>query len=618
MHDDTFEESSPEWISEAVTETAAPIPPYQDAIVQFITSLSELEHTLQDYPAIYENVFRGTEEWRRLLQQKLLVPACDQGCLIVAIAGGTNTGKSTLFNVLVGERISAACSTAAATCAPVLVTAEGNVEAALRGDLLPYFLPCELHTPEDATRRGLPENVLWVGSSARLPEYLALMDTPDIDSIEQHNWQVADEIRAAGDVVVAILTPEKYKDARVVEFFRRAHATGRLVIPVMNKANVRNHFETARLQLAEFKRDVGLDHVPCFAVPFDFEVEINACREIESLDGGPPLLDYLLGLDHVAIKHSVYRATLAYVLDEAHRFVQQLLELRGRLEAIPSSFEKRAVAFASGYHPQPGVSFSMLLHEQVRAQRSALIQRISSINDAIYRGIVPAAGFLRRHVLRLPSAGTLSEAERIGLMRNHHKAHIAQIVNNYGALLFESARDMDPMVGSSILSSLLEIDMEAALAQVLEAMLGHEACDLSEEFKAHVAHTVADWWENHPDLRKLLLELDAFFVLAPTALMLPVAAFTAGVGAPEILALASPLAGEFVARIIEGRYAEKWVGLLQPWQEEQRQKLATLMQEHLMKPAVQTLRAALASLTTGHIEALGRLVEQCHQDLQQS
>ncbi|MCK5861953.1 MAG: 50S ribosome-binding GTPase, partial [Candidatus Hydrogenedentes bacterium] len=200
---------------------------FQNGISGFNEVLCAFAGVLEDYPRLRDAVFEGCEEWRRLLSHKLAPQLSGDGCLVVAVSGGTNTGKSTVFNMLLRDRKSAACSTAAATCAPVLASSGLRSTAALEGLILPEFSALPLEVPEDATRYEMEEDTLWVTTSSTLPDSLALLDTPDVDSIEKRNWKVADHIRAAGDVIVAVLTPEKYKDARVVDFFRQAHASGR-------------------------------------------------------------------------------------------------------------------------------------------------------------------------------------------------------------------------------------------------------------------------------------------------------------------------------------------------------------------------------------------------------
>ena len=57
---------------------------------------------------------------------------------------------------------------------------------------------------------------------ATVPENLLLLDTPDIDSDAPVNWRRADTIRRTADVLIAVLTEQKYNDAAVKQFFRMA------------------------------------------------------------------------------------------------------------------------------------------------------------------------------------------------------------------------------------------------------------------------------------------------------------------------------------------------------------------------------------------------------------
>src|SRR5690606_7867964 len=108
------------------------------------------------------------------------------------------------------------------------------------------------------THTDVPDDTLFVTQRDSLPDRLILMDTPDVDSIDKANWSTAENIRAAGDVLIAVVTGEKYKDEKVQAFFRAAAASGRIVLPLLNKADPHNNFETARAQLDDFCDDIGL------------------------------------------------------------------------------------------------------------------------------------------------------------------------------------------------------------------------------------------------------------------------------------------------------------------------------------------------------------------------
>src|SRR5262245_40122801 len=59
------------------------------------------------------------EEWYELLERKLLPQLAAEPFLVVAVVGGTNIGKSALFNHLAGEVASRVSPLAAGTRHPV-------------------------------------------------------------------------------------------------------------------------------------------------------------------------------------------------------------------------------------------------------------------------------------------------------------------------------------------------------------------------------------------------------------------------------------------------------------------------------------------------------------------
>src|SRR5688500_7969433 len=95
-------------------------PTLRTALAHFAAALDQVERALASSRTLQAVLLAGTEDWRRLLRYKLLPHLGGQGCLVAAVAGGTNTGKSTVFNLLLGADTSPVRSTAAATCHPVL------------------------------------------------------------------------------------------------------------------------------------------------------------------------------------------------------------------------------------------------------------------------------------------------------------------------------------------------------------------------------------------------------------------------------------------------------------------------------------------------------------------
>lgn len=113
--------------------------------------------------------------------------------LVVALAGGTGSGKSSLFNALVGEELVDVGGVRPTTSQPA---ASVPVSAGSRFDgFLDHIGVHERHTHED------------------LP--LCLIDLPDTDSVEIAHRQRVDQLLPLVDAVVWVTDPEKYRDARL-------------------------------------------------------------------------------------------------------------------------------------------------------------------------------------------------------------------------------------------------------------------------------------------------------------------------------------------------------------------------------------------------------------------
>ena len=91
-----------------------------EALSGFERALTRFRKSLEPTPDLCLAVFEDTQEWSDLLTYKLVPHLAGEGCLIAAVSGGTNTGKSCVFNLLLGSSISPVVSTAAATCHPIL------------------------------------------------------------------------------------------------------------------------------------------------------------------------------------------------------------------------------------------------------------------------------------------------------------------------------------------------------------------------------------------------------------------------------------------------------------------------------------------------------------------
>ncbi|MFE0177816.1 GTPase [Streptomyces sp. NPDC059002] len=127
---------------------------------------------------------------------------------VVAIAGATGSGKSTLFNALAGVMISETGVRRPTTAAPIGCSWTDGAAGLLD----------RLGIPGRLRRRPLQ------GAGADDLQGLVLVDLPDHDSaVGEHREQV-DRILALVDAVIWVVDPEKYADAMLHERYLRPMA----------------------------------------------------------------------------------------------------------------------------------------------------------------------------------------------------------------------------------------------------------------------------------------------------------------------------------------------------------------------------------------------------------
>lgn len=221
-------------------------------------------------------------DWYTLLKQKILPQITERSLIVVAVTGGTNTGKSLLFNVLAGENASSVDARAAGTKHPVCLVPEtppGGLEPQqLLRRYFEDFTTVEWSNPQQPLQASDDHRLYW-RTGRNVPAKLMVLDTPDIDSDVAVNWDRAAIIRQAADILLAVLTPQKYNDAAVRRFFREAAASGKQVILIWNMVDLDAEAdpETAMLPrwTGQFCEETGVEPLAVYVVPHDREAAAN-------------------------------------------------------------------------------------------------------------------------------------------------------------------------------------------------------------------------------------------------------------------------------------------------------------------------------------------------------
>ncbi len=268
--------------------------------------------------------------WHDELFVKLEPQAAGDPMLVVAVCGGTNTGKSLIANAVAGSAISRSSPEAARTRHPVASLPRGFSDPAAVARLFPGFDVVRLAGEDDPLADGGPHRLFWrEDASGRQPPRLVLLDTPDVDGTLRDNWRRAELVRTACDLIVAVLTQQKYNDAAVREFFTAAAAAGKAVVVVFNMLDWPQQAAVIGGWLDTFKRQTGLEPIAVYAAPWNRERASQGGIDFFEVTGdsttapstdplsAADLVERLARVDFDAIKHAAIAGSLAIVLDEA-------------------------------------------------------------------------------------------------------------------------------------------------------------------------------------------------------------------------------------------------------------------------------------------------------------
>ncbi|MGO1858359.1 dynamin family protein [Ancrocorticia populi] len=131
--------------------------------------------------------------------------------LLGVIGGSTGSGKSLLVNSLIREHVAESSAIRPTTRRPLLV--HSPKEAAWFNDS--RILPNLKRMGASAQPSGDPGNgsELQLAAAAGVPSGVALLDSPDIDSVVEDNRRLAGQLLQAADLWIFVTTAARYGDA---------------------------------------------------------------------------------------------------------------------------------------------------------------------------------------------------------------------------------------------------------------------------------------------------------------------------------------------------------------------------------------------------------------------
>lgn len=344
------------------------------------------------------------------LDDYLLPRLRDPGAPVLVVVGGsTGAGKSTVVNSLVGAEVSPSGVLRPTTRWPVLVHHPLDVRWFSSDRVLP-----SLSRADSAGEQGLggARPGLRLVASEAVPVGLALLDAPDVDSVEEGNRVLAAQLLGAADVWLFVTTAARYADAVPWELLADAARRGTHLALVLDRVDP--GAETAvGDHLRQMLADAGLSAATVIVVP---EVELEDGLLPESAVG--PIADVLT---RTATDPAVRAAALAETWDGAVSDVsRRALELAAAADEQQAADVRLRAAVTAAYATASeqiahATSDGSLLRGEVLARWQDVVgtsEWFRSLEQGVSRLRDRVVGFVRG---RRPAEPALVEAVAHGL-----------------------------------------------------------------------------------------------------------------------------------------------------------------------------------------------------------
>lgn len=356
---------------------------------------------------------------------------------VMALAGGTGVGKSSVLNALAGRTVSAVRAVRPTTDEPIAWVADER-----RDDLAPLLDWLGVHHVAGHADQALAGVVI--------------LDLPDVDSVRTEHRALVDELLPRIDAITWVVDPEKYDDERLHTYLRA----------------LRPHAERLRFVLNKIDRVAPLDH-PALLADLARRLEeagIPAARiHVVSATGGQGVETLRGALAAEADAKALVAAKLEADVRTAMRDLAAALGVdpdRPRSPLVPAERVERAtheaVEGALAVIDPPGVA---------RQVQAAALGRARASGGSLLGRVVALLGWItgqqRRHA---DPAGYLRDWRRRG--------SLGRVVNPVAALLVEAATRVPRRPRPAILGALGAQELESTVTRALDGVAREAAAEL--------------------------------------------------------------------------------------------------------------------------------------------
>ncbi len=286
------------------------------------SALLALRHQIVELPLVFEApaVSDARAERRKLLSQidDYLLPRLRQSeaPILVALVGSTGAGKSTLMNSLVGMKVSATGIRRPTTNSPVLACHPSDARWFAEN----VFLPTLPRVRQQGLAMPGRDGLLVLAASEGMPRGVALLDTPDIDSVVQAHREFAHQFLDASDLWLFMTSSSRYADAAVWELLQQARDRGAALAIVLSRVPE----ESARQLTAHF----------------------DAMLAANGLSGARRFMIAQTVLEDGVLPPEVYRPVRQWLDDTAVKEERRVAVLTQTMSGVLDTFRTRVPALA--------------------------------------------------------------------------------------------------------------------------------------------------------------------------------------------------------------------------------------------------------------------------------
>jgi energy-coupling factor transporter ATP-binding protein EcfA2 len=330
-------------------------------------ALLNLRKRVAAIPLVFE--IAGTAEVKaertKLLSQidDYLLPRVRRSAapVLVALVGSTGAGKSTLVNSIVGARVSMTGVRRPTTNSPVLACHPDDLEWFAENN----FLPTLPRVRQEGLARPGRDGLLVLAASDGMPRGIALLDTPDIDSVVKAHHEFAYRFLDASDLWLFMTSASRYADGPVWEILQHARDRKASLGVVLSRIP-----QTYRTELS--------DH-------FNAMLDANGiAAENRFVILETPLIDGMLPPD-------AYQPVRDWLTDTATRSDRRVAVLSQTMAGVLDTFKSRIPAMAAHVEAQ------VVLRAELRRTAEAFYERaFAEANASLKNGTLLTGEVLAR------------------------------------------------------------------------------------------------------------------------------------------------------------------------------------------------------------------------------